>query len=207
MKKIILILYIVPSLIYCQDIEKKTSKNRNSFMIDFSYDSKLMNINEEYSITKPDVSGTFFMNERFNICFGYSINRDGNIYTFDNTVIGLDITNILHRLSAKEANPSLGLFLRVGRNNFYNHTEYTLGGPDIFFGTGMSYSFKTGLGYDYFLTENICLNSKIYYKYIKDGSFGSTINDNTFSIIVQEVKVQQIVLGIGLQIYLRKKSE
>ena len=129
MKKAIIILFIVPSLIYCQDIEKKTSKSRNSFMIDISYDSKLMNINEEYSI---DVSETVFLNEGVSFCVGYSINADGNTYSFDNAVIGLDLTNVLHRLLTEEAIPALGLFLRVGKNNFYNHTEYTIGPPDFF---------------------------------------------------------------------------
>ncbi len=204
MKKIILLLFIVPSLIYCQDIENKKSVNRNSFMIDVSYDSKVIILNEEYSIKEP-YSETPFMHEGFNICIGYSINRDGNIATFDNTVIGLDIS-ILRKLFIEDASPSLGIFLRLGKNNFYNHTEYTIGAPDIFFETATPYSFKTGLGYNYFLSKNICLNSKIYYKYIKDGAYVSYLDNNVYYFMVpQEIWLQQIELGIGLQIYLRKK--
>ena len=207
MKKAILILFIIPSLIYCQDLEKKTSKSKNSFMIDISYDSELININKEYSKTQPDdISSRLYMEENFNICVGYSINADGNVYTFDNAVIGLDLTTILHRLLSEDANGKVGLFLRVGRNNFYNHTELTTGGIDIF-SRIMPYSFKTGFGYDYFLNDNICLNSKIYYQYIQDSEFGSTWNDNTYSSFIQKVKMKQILLAVGLQIYLRKNKE
>ena len=48
------------------------------------------------------------------------------LFPFDNTVIGLDIS-LLRKLFIEDVSPSLGIFLRLGRNNFYNHTEYTIG--------------------------------------------------------------------------------
>ena len=183
----------------------KKKKIKNAWLIEISSDFKLIDISEKYSIAKGDYnSPTIEEEKKFYFSVGYSINTDGNLYTFDNIVIGLDLTGVLYRLSQIEERGDMGFFIRFGRNNFYNHTELTVNGIGIF--TGPDYALKTGFGYDYFLSRNICLNSKIYWRSIHGTTVGSTITSNSFNLMIQSVKKHQIALGIGLQIYLRKKS-
>ncbi len=78
-----------------ENIILKKKKIKNAWLIEISSDFKLIDISEKYSIAKGGYnSPTIEEEKKFYLSVGYSINTDGNLYTFDNIVIGLDLTGV-----------------------------------------------------------------------------------------------------------------